>query len=308
MASNINSNNIDGAYPIAGQDNSTQGFRTNFTNIKNNLLIAGTEITDLQNKVIVKSALTGITLDNDMDGTLFSNAYIKGSRDVIVEPTPATATYTLDFADGHVHVIDTADVAGAVTLAFDNWPDPGYAEIKVIVTVANVAHTIEFPSEVSIASDITFKGIDTSGPIIVTFPATGDYTMVFSSIDVGTNVTLESISLPQEPDTFEYPISINSNQIISVSTTATSLTTHSTLYVSGAGPAAFTSTLAAGTAGQLKVLGFKTDGGADVEVTVTNAAWGGTGKITFSDAGEGVTLQYIDSKWYCIGNNGAVFS
>ena len=34
MASNINPNNIDGTYPVAGQDNDSQGFRTNFTNIK----------------------------------------------------------------------------------------------------------------------------------------------------------------------------------------------------------------------------------------------------------------------------------
>lgn len=306
MASNINHNNIDGAYPIAGQDNSTQGFRTNFTNIKNNLQIAGTEITDLQNKVITKSALTGIVLDNDMDGTLLSNAEIKGFRDVIVEPTPATATYTLDFADAHVNLIDTADVGGAIILAFDNFPASGRGTITAIITVANVAHTVELPSEVTLASDITHKGINTAGPIIITFPSTGDYTLVFSTVDAGVNVTLDSISLPQQPDTFTYVLNVNSNEILNVSATATSVTKHSTLYVSGGG--LFTSTLAAGSAGQIKVLGFKTDGGGNVEVTVTNAAWGGAGKITFANAAEGVTLQYIDSKWYCIGNNGAVFS
>ena len=31
---NINVNNIDGSFPVAGQDNDTQGFRDNFTNIK----------------------------------------------------------------------------------------------------------------------------------------------------------------------------------------------------------------------------------------------------------------------------------
>jgi hypothetical protein len=34
--SNINPNNINGSYPIAGQDNDSQGFRDNFTNILNN--------------------------------------------------------------------------------------------------------------------------------------------------------------------------------------------------------------------------------------------------------------------------------
>jgi hypothetical protein len=48
MASNINPTNIDITFPIAGQDNDTQGFRDNFRNIKNNLSTAKSEITNLQ--------------------------------------------------------------------------------------------------------------------------------------------------------------------------------------------------------------------------------------------------------------------
>lgn len=51
MASTINPNNIDILYPIAGQDNDTQGFRDNFRNIKNNLNVAAQEITALQANV-----------------------------------------------------------------------------------------------------------------------------------------------------------------------------------------------------------------------------------------------------------------
>lgn len=48
MSSLINPSNIDITYPIAGQDNDTQGFRDNFSSIKNNLLTAATEISLLQ--------------------------------------------------------------------------------------------------------------------------------------------------------------------------------------------------------------------------------------------------------------------
>jgi hypothetical protein len=48
MASNINPTNIDIAYPVAGQDNDTKGFRDNFTIIKNNFTVASSEISDLQ--------------------------------------------------------------------------------------------------------------------------------------------------------------------------------------------------------------------------------------------------------------------
>lgn len=50
MASTITnfSSNIDVAFPVPGQDNDTQGFRNNFSNIQNSLNAAALEITDLQ--------------------------------------------------------------------------------------------------------------------------------------------------------------------------------------------------------------------------------------------------------------------
>ena len=71
--------------------------------------------------------------------------------------------------------------------------------------------------------------------------------------------------------------------------------------------AAETATLAAGTAGQIKTFMMAGDGG-DMVITVTNPAWGGAGTITFSAVGQGCTLQYVASKWFCIGNNGVAFA
>jgi hypothetical protein len=53
MTSQINPSNIDITYPIAGQDNDTQGFRNNYINIRNNFNIASSEISNLQSNVIV---------------------------------------------------------------------------------------------------------------------------------------------------------------------------------------------------------------------------------------------------------------
>ena len=55
MTSQINPNNIDGNYPVAGQPNNTQGMRDNFTNTKTNFQYAEDEINDLQSKAILKS-------------------------------------------------------------------------------------------------------------------------------------------------------------------------------------------------------------------------------------------------------------
>jgi hypothetical protein len=69
-----------------------------------------------------------------------------------------------------------------------------------------------------------------------------------------------------------------------------------------------TATLAAGTNGLIKTFMMLADGG-DMIITVTNAGWksSGTGTITFGDIGAGCTLQYINNKWFCIGQNGVTF-
>lgn len=67
MSSNISTTGINTSYPIAGQDNDTQGFRDNFSSIKYNLTTAATEITALQanvsgfgtNIAVLQSAVSG---------------------------------------------------------------------------------------------------------------------------------------------------------------------------------------------------------------------------------------------------------
>jgi hypothetical protein len=65
--SQINVNNINESFPIQGQDNPSQGFRNNFLNIKQGLLTARTEITELQTssaKLNVTNNFNGNKLEN----------------------------------------------------------------------------------------------------------------------------------------------------------------------------------------------------------------------------------------------------
>ena len=68
----INTNGINVSYPVPGVNNDSQGFRDNFTSITTNLNTAATEITDVQKKAVVKSALTNTTINNDMANTLLT--------------------------------------------------------------------------------------------------------------------------------------------------------------------------------------------------------------------------------------------
>ena len=99
MTSSINPNNIDGGYPIAGQDNNSQGFRDNFTETKVNFQYAATEITDLQTKAVLKAALSGTTLDNNMADNLLYAAKIQDFSATRVAITPVSGTLTLNYAD-----------------------------------------------------------------------------------------------------------------------------------------------------------------------------------------------------------------
>jgi len=102
------------------------------------------------------------------------------------------------------------------------------------------------------------------------------------------------------------PLTVNSNGGDVADGAAVPLTSHASLFVTGGSE---TSTLAAGSAGQIKVLAMKTDGG-DMITTVTPAGWKGSGPgtVTFDTIGDCCVLQYIDSKWFCIANNGAAFA
>ena len=129
MASNINPNDIDGSYPVAGQDNNSQGFRDNFTNIKTNFTSAANEITDLQNKVILKAALTGTTLDNNMGGALLYDALIQDFAAQKVSLGAVTGAVSVNYASGHYQALTTS---GAITLSFINFPVLTQSHLKLV--------------------------------------------------------------------------------------------------------------------------------------------------------------------------------
>jgi len=291
MASSINPNNIDGNYPVAGQDNDSQGFRDNFTNIKNNLTFSKSEIEDLQSKAILTSALTGgSTPTNDMNGTVLLGAQLQNTTLKKAEFSATTGSVTVNYNLGHLQYVTTT---GSITLAIANWPSSsdGYGSMLLEVTPGSTAHTLTLPSAVSIGLD-TIPGA--SGQII-TFPtASVPYLLELVSYDGGTTIKL----INHSKDEWEK----SSEDVADAA--AISLVTGTSYFTTGA---AETSTLADGYEGQIKHLVMKSDSG-DMVVTVASAGWGGSSEITFDDAGDGCTLKFADAKWYCVGNNGATFA
>lgn len=188
--SNINPNNIDGTYPIAGQDNDSQGFRDNFTNIKNNLLFARDELDDLQQKVVLKESLTGALLENDFGTNLIYNATVKDFGETRYALGTLSSTVTLNHQNGHYQTVTTG---GSITLAFSNFPAAGIlGRIRLEVNVASVAHTMTLPAEVSIGNNALTGAVSN----VVTFPATGKYIYEFTSDDTDVTFAVSELSTP----------------------------------------------------------------------------------------------------------------
>ena len=190
MTSQINPNNIDGQYPVAGQPNNTQGFRDNFTNIKTNFQTAATEITDLENKGVFKAALTGTTLDNNMADNLIYAVKLQDVSYTYVQQTATAGAIPIDYAAAQYQLVaPTANVS----LSFSNWPASGSEGIVYVdFLVTNTAYTVTLPAAVSVGT----SGIQGYVSNVITFGATGTYRFGFCTVDGGTTIAIYDLNRP----------------------------------------------------------------------------------------------------------------
>ena len=182
MASKIVPGNIDGTFPKAGQDNSSQGFRDNFTAINTNFTEAVTEIEALQaNKA-------NLDASSDFADNEVTRAKFKDTSETIYAHGTTGGAITLNHANGHYQ---TLTMNASVTLAFTNWPATStLGRIVLDVTCVNVAHTLTIPTTVLVASNVT--GGDGSSDTI-TFPDTSRFLYEFLTPDGGTTILMHQI-------------------------------------------------------------------------------------------------------------------
>lgn len=424
--SSINPNNIDGAFPIAGQDNDSQGFRDNFTNLKNNLTFAKQEIEDLQNNVLLKSALTGTVLNNNMNSALLIGAQLRDTSETYYDNGTPGSSVVINYTNGHFQKVTTDQ---NISITFTNFPSAGqHGWVKLLINKTG-SHTVTLPAAVSQGID-TIQGVTSN--VLSASVSNGNYLFLLETVDEGSTIFIQDLLrnrdiISQGEQTTLTQLVVTewanvTNTATSTSTTtgalvvaggvgvsgslwantivggsvrpsgngtptfglinatsdesnlaianlgvvtnttirwqftntgnlvphvtgaydigdgtrkprditalrilktngslvadgtedlasgsAANLSTHSS-YIQATG--AETATLAAGTEGQIKVFAYLSEsaGGDSMVITVTNPAWGGAGTITLGTVGQACTLQYINSLWVCIGNNGASFA
>ena len=188
MTTAITVTNIDATFPVAGQDNDSQGFRDNFNQIKTQLSTAGTEITAIQTNQAVTNA------DTDFNGHDQSELVLKDWGQKVVAKGAVTGSVACSFADANVTTLTTS---GNVTLTFTNFPtdDSGtnvYATMKVLLSKAVSTHTVTL-------TGVTFPNdadgdVGDSSSVSTTFPERqGTYVFDIFSVDGGTTKYISKI-------------------------------------------------------------------------------------------------------------------
>lgn len=107
---------IDEEYPVAGQDNDSQGFRDNFSTIKTGMQNASTELGDL----LTNSARKDVS--NDFNGNLIVNASSQAVSEKVYNTGSLVNTTVIEWSDG---AFQNVTVSNSLSLELDGWPATG---------------------------------------------------------------------------------------------------------------------------------------------------------------------------------------
>lgn len=166
MTSQINYTNIDELFPVAGQDNDSQGFRDNFDVIKTALTVTSSEITELQAKTVLTADLSNNTpVSNDLNGSTLANGKYENFNPTFQSPDISSATIDVSASSYPIKQILIVDDS---VIRFTNWPS----------------------SELNVCGKIVLHIASSTNPYSVTFLQDAG-TIVYSS-DFPTPLTTDS--------------------------------------------------------------------------------------------------------------------
>lgn len=138
MASNINYEDIDQSFPKTGVDNPSQGFRDNFSVIKDSLQTAKEEISTLQ------STTAKINDENDFNGNLIKQAkFVNCVQESFTRTTPSNTDQIVDFINGNYQEFRLDKNTNFV---LQGWPQSdGYASLRIaLFSTTDVSHIATF--------------------------------------------------------------------------------------------------------------------------------------------------------------------
>ncbi len=217
-------------YPLPGVNNSSQGFRDNFTSIKTNLEATKTELDEILSKALFKNPIAGSALANDLNNNIISNAQTIGFRSSTYNlGSNLTGSVTVDLTYGDVQY---GDMTGNISLQFAKWsPNETYSSVQLILNVT-AGQKINLPATATtgvIYGTSTIEGFNPATNDIVIPNGVTRVHFQFNSIDCGTTIEIVAIDRPRIAQQVKIGTPVTSN------ITATGLITVAVNIVTGVG-------------------------------------------------------------------------
>tara|TARA_B100000902_G_scaffold396089_1_gene456196 strand:+ start:801 stop:1406 length:606 start_codon:yes stop_codon:yes gene_type:complete len=201
MASNISDTGISADFPIAGQDNDSQGFRDNFATTVANFAAAKAEIEALQTNGAVKNA------DNNFLGNTINNANFQNTTETgYIAGATVNTSQNVNLDNG---AYQEFTVGADITLTLSNWSSTiartGKVRLHIKSDLAAGSATNRTITFASNAGGGTLK-TNTNWPTdnltaVIGAPGAGEeskyYAFEFTSYDSGTTVWAEYLGIYQ---------------------------------------------------------------------------------------------------------------
>jgi len=124
------SNQINVNFPVAGEDNDSQGFRSNFSRIQNSLISAGQQLDSLK--------INSVRLDspqNDFNGNVIKRASFQSCSEYVNDRSAesTTSSFTVNYDQGTYQQFSIS--SGTTYFTISRWPDSGkLGSIKLEIT------------------------------------------------------------------------------------------------------------------------------------------------------------------------------
>ena len=186
MASNINDTGVNKDYPVAGQDNDSQGFRDNFNVIKDNFVAAKSEIETLKTNTAKLNASNNFLANNIQNANFINNSYGYFAGGTV------NSSQNVNYSNGNYQAFT---VGADITLTFAEWPaTTKTGVVRVFVNNDGVQRTITFASNAgagTIKRNNNWSGAGNT--FVIDTPNTRTYVFEFISFDAGATVFADYI-------------------------------------------------------------------------------------------------------------------
>jgi len=299
MASNINYEDIDESFPKTGVDNPSQGFRDNFSVIKDSLQTTKEEISTLQ------STTAKLNDENDFNGNIIKQAKLVNCvQESFTRTTPSTADQIVDFINGNYQEFRLDKNTNFI---LQGWPQSdGYVSLRIaLFSTTDISHIATFringAGTISYDQETTYTEVGQSNGQSVQVVVRG----MSSSQLIGSDIKVYEF-WTKTSGSLVYARYLGIYNPSAPSSTGNSALSTTSLLVAGTADVAGTMTLSRSTGTSLDVKGnsvFEKDVVIAGNLTITGdlnktiatatiADLGAIGDVTITNPNQGDTLRY----------------